>query len=206
MGRIRSALHAYTLSNTAPARVLDLVDRKVISSRSGLLRRSHALCSSPLRSNDHRSGRASTTRCRGAGTAGLVSRGQASPPIGTHLAHQRSSTTITLAPDAVIAFYTDGLIERRGESLDVGLERLREAISPGAPDRVAHEIMRHLIAGSLPADDIALVVVRRARGPSEAEIQSKNDNEPVVFAVPYDSDRPGSSTPLRPTVRIGLHT
>ena len=59
---------------------------------------------------------------------------EVSPPIGTTFASQRrSSTTITLAPDSVVAFYTDGLIERRGESLDVGLERLRKAISPGRP-------------------------------------------------------------------------
>ena len=65
-----------------------------------------------------------------------------------------------------MAFYTDGLIERRGESLDVGFERLREAVSPGAPDRVAHEIMRRLIGSSVPGDDIALVVARRADAPA----------------------------------------
>jgi len=30
-------------------------------------------------------------------------------------------------------FYTDGLIERRNESLDVGLERLRALVEPTSP-------------------------------------------------------------------------
>jgi serine phosphatase RsbU (regulator of sigma subunit) len=61
----------------------------------------------------------------------------------------------------VVAFYTDGLIERRGESLDAGLERLRDAISPGPAERVAAEIMRTLVADTVTEDDIALVVMRR---------------------------------------------
>ena len=40
----------------------------------------------------------------------------------------------TGAGDAVV-LYTDGLIERRGESLDVGLERLADAASAGPEDR-----------------------------------------------------------------------
>jgi len=86
---------------------------------------------------------------------------ETSPPIGVHQALQRRSTTITLAPDSVVAFYTDGLIERRGEDLDVGFQRLRSALSPGPPDRVAREVMRNVIGNSVPRDDIALVVMRR---------------------------------------------
>jgi serine phosphatase RsbU (regulator of sigma subunit) len=34
----------------------------------------------------------------------------------------------------ILVFYTDGLIERRGESLDVGLRRLAEAVAAGDGD------------------------------------------------------------------------
>ena len=86
----------------------------------------------------------------------------ASPPIGVNLTSEsRSSTTIPLPPGAVVAFYTDGLVERRGETLDVGFERLRNATSSGTPDQVARQIMRDLIGSSVPRDDIALVVMRR---------------------------------------------
>ena len=87
------------------------------------------------------------------------------PPIGTSAQSRYSTTTSTLAPETVVAFYTDGLIERRGEPIDVGLERLRAAMTPGAPHLVARDIMRHLIGGFVPHDDIALLVMRRTSAP-----------------------------------------
>jgi serine phosphatase RsbU (regulator of sigma subunit) len=77
------------------------------------------------------------------------------------------TTRIPLPAGTVVAFYTDGLVERRGESIDRGLERLREAIRPGHPDRVARDVMRHLIGGTVPRDDIALVVMRRTATPTQ---------------------------------------
>jgi serine phosphatase RsbU (regulator of sigma subunit) len=65
----------------------------------------------------------------------------------------------------VVAFYTDGLIERRGENLDAGFQRLRDAVSPGDPDTVARDVMRSLVADTTPEDDIALVVIRRVVEP-----------------------------------------
>ena len=84
-----------------------------------------------------------------------------SPPVGTSVGRQRRSTTIPIDPGSTVAFYTDGLIERRGESLDIGLARLSDAMSTGVPNRVAGDIMRALIGKSIPRDDIALVVMRR---------------------------------------------
>ena len=143
-----------------------------------------------LRHDDARSSRASTTRHRGAGTTGLVRGGRRQSPIGTNFRTQRSSTTIPLAPGSVVAFYTDGLIERRGESLDVGFERLRKAISPGPPDRVAREIMRHLIGASCPKMTSRWSSCSEPPSSSEAAVQSHSDDQPEVFAVPYDATGP----------------
>ena len=87
-----------------------------------------------------------------------------SPPIGFGFGAERprAATTISVGAGTVMAFYTDGLIERRGESLDRGLERLRQAVSAEAPPQVARDIMRQCIGGSVPGDDIALVVMRRS--------------------------------------------
>jgi serine phosphatase RsbU (regulator of sigma subunit) len=90
------------------------------------------------------------------------------PPVGTRLAGKCESTTIPLPPDAVVAFYTDGLIERRGETLDIGLERLRNAVSVDTPNNVARDIMRHAIGGYIPKDDIALVVMCRSATAEDA--------------------------------------
>jgi anti-sigma regulatory factor (Ser/Thr protein kinase) len=187
MGRIRSALRAYTLLDAPPPeRVLELVDRKVNHFEIGTIATVACAVFDPPYD---------TMTLAVAGHPPPVVAAPGLPasyveiapglPIGTHFTDQRSSTTITLAPGAVVAFYTDGLIERRGESLDIGLERLREAISPGAPDGVAHEIMRHLIGSSVPADDIALVIVRRTARPL-----IEGDAVATELAVPYHATGP----------------
>ena len=40
-------------------------------------------------------------------------------------------------------------------------------MSPGAPHLVARDIMRRLIGGFMPQDDIALVVMRRTGAPTQ---------------------------------------
>jgi hypothetical protein len=53
------------------------------------------------------------------------------------------------------------LIERRDESIDVGLERLRTAFQNGDPDVVCSSVMAQLIGSSNVQDDTALLVFRR---------------------------------------------
>ncbi|HTU87574.1 MAG TPA: SpoIIE family protein phosphatase [Solirubrobacteraceae bacterium] len=64
---------------------------------------------------------------------------------------------------ATLVLYTDGLIERRGESLDVGLERLEAATRTGPDDPSA--LCKHILGRLLePAgeqyDDVTAVVAR----------------------------------------------
>jgi sigma-B regulation protein RsbU (phosphoserine phosphatase) len=170
MGRIRSALRAYALLDTSPAHVLDLVDRKVHQFEMGTFATVACAVSSPPYE-------ALTIALAGHLPPVVAVPGQraafpdveASLPVGASrwssgansavLAAARRSTTITLAPGSVAAFYTDGLIERRGECIDVGLERLRDVTTPGAPEHVAADIMRHLVGNTITTDDIALVVI-----------------------------------------------
>jgi len=83
------------------------------------------------------------------------------PPLGIDLNRRpRHSTTVDLRPGAVLVFYTDGLIERRGELIDLGIDRLVQAISPAPAEQLCEKIMT---AAGLdePTDDVALLVVRR---------------------------------------------
>jgi serine phosphatase RsbU (regulator of sigma subunit) len=164
MGRIRSALRAYTLIDEPPERVLDLVDRKVNHFEIGSMATvACAVIDPPYDTITLAVAGHPPPAIAAPGRPASLAEVEVSPPIGTRFAcPSRVSTTIPLAPGSVVAFYTDGLIERRGEAIDVGLERLRKAISPGPPDRVAREIMRDLISDTVPRDDIALVVMRRA--------------------------------------------
>jgi len=96
-------------------------------------------------------------------------------PVGVSNGRPRQSTTITLPEGALLCFYTDGLVERRGILLDVGLKDLCEAVVAGPVESVCNRIMGKLIGDQPPADDIALLVLRR---------QQINEIEPLESAPP----------------------
>ncbi|HWF72677.1 MAG TPA: SpoIIE family protein phosphatase [Solirubrobacteraceae bacterium] len=65
--------------------------------------------------------------------------------------------------DDTLIYYTDGLIERRGESLDAGLARLAHAVAGGPADPQA--LCRHIVAEVAPAertpsDDVTILLAR----------------------------------------------
>lgn len=51
------------------------------------------------------------------------------------------------------------LVERWDESIDDGLSRLRQAVTPGPPQAVCVSAMKALVGNQQPGDDIALVVL-----------------------------------------------
>src|SRR5262249_23706637 len=134
MGRIRSALRAYTMLDVPPERALDLVDRKVRHFEIGTI--ATVLCAVLDPPYDRMriavAGHLPPVLAT-PGREAEVLEVHTSPPIGTTLPSTRRSTLVPLDPQTVVAFYTDGLVERRGESLDVGLGRLQRAVEPGAP-------------------------------------------------------------------------
>jgi serine phosphatase RsbU (regulator of sigma subunit) len=89
-----------------------------------------------------------------------------SPPLGVVTRRTvRSQARFELAPGAGFLLYTDGLIERRTEPLDTGLERLLEAIraSPSrAPARLVETLPERLLEPDAAADDVCLLSFRRA--------------------------------------------
>jgi type II secretory pathway pseudopilin PulG len=83
----------------------------------------------------------------------------AGPPIGVPHSGSYATVTVPVPDEAVLIAFTDGLVERRGEALDVGLERLRSAIEPRSTvDEVFVRIVPDFAADS--SDDIAIVGVQ----------------------------------------------
>jgi serine phosphatase RsbU (regulator of sigma subunit) len=82
-------------------------------------------------------------------------------PIGAGEPSDYRSTSFQVPPRATLLAFTDGLIERRGEVLDVGLERLaRAATAPAASlDELVGDLVQRLSCDD-HADDTALVAVR----------------------------------------------
>ena len=83
------------------------------------------------------------------------------PPIGAHVPAPPIDITCELPVGSTVACYTDGLIERPDEPIDVGLERLRRALHAGPPDEVCASVMAELIGSRTVHDDTALLVFRR---------------------------------------------
>jgi PAS domain S-box-containing protein len=86
------------------------------------------------------------------------------PPMDSHQVDQYTEASITLMPGSTIVMYSDGLIERRGESLALGLERLSNAASRHASivdiDSFASLLVAELTADAIVQDDIVVVCIR----------------------------------------------
>jgi anti-sigma regulatory factor (Ser/Thr protein kinase) len=70
-----------------------------------------------------------------------------------------------------VLLYTDGLVERREESLDTGLERLRAAgervLNRTAPPNDAiSDLLERMIGAPRPTDDVALMLLQRDATPA----------------------------------------
>jgi anti-sigma regulatory factor (Ser/Thr protein kinase) len=71
-----------------------------------------------------------------------------------------TSETFSLPTGSIVFLFTDGLVETRGESIDVGLERLREAASGFADvDALCAAIAERLVPNA-PRDDVAFIAAR----------------------------------------------
>jgi PAS domain S-box-containing protein len=73
------------------------------------------------------------------------------------------SMTEPLAHGSSLVLYTDGLIERRGESLDAGMRRLADALAEGPDEPQAlcdHVLARLLLAPQQLHDDVTAVLAR----------------------------------------------
>lgn len=86
--------------------------------------------------------------------------------IGLEPGTERSDQQVSLTAGSTVVLYTDGLVERRGESLDDGLDRLRAAAA-GLGGIAVSELCDLLLARLVGHrdDDVALLALR-LRSPS----------------------------------------
>jgi PAS domain S-box-containing protein len=86
---------------------------------------------------------------------------QGCPPVGVAARSGFFSRSLDLEPGSVLLLYTDGLVERRGEGIGVGLDRLRRmfAAAPEGVEECADAILDGIGDARL-ADDAALLALR----------------------------------------------
>jgi serine phosphatase RsbU (regulator of sigma subunit) len=83
----------------------------------------------------------------------------------------RAESVVPLPPGATVLLHTDGLVERRGSTIDDGMTALAGHLRQltGRPlDELCDGLLRRMLRG-IPQDDVALVAVRLAdTDPDEA--------------------------------------
>ncbi|OLZ65851.1 diguanylate cyclase [Streptomyces amritsarensis] len=166
MGQLRSAVRAFALAGSTPEQVVRGTNRLLIdldpgqfasccyvvldpASGSGLaVRAGHP--QPLLRRPD---GRTEVLDLAGGVVLGVDP--EASYPV----------TELRLVPGAVLALYTDGLVERPGVDIDEGVERLRLALASALPVPLT-ETADRLIGNAVDRpDDIALLLASLTGGP-----------------------------------------
>jgi serine phosphatase RsbU (regulator of sigma subunit) len=164
MGRLRSALRAYALEGHEPMAVLTLADRKLQFFEPGLM--ATMLCAvarPPFDELEIASAGHPPPVLAVPGSSPILIDAPVTLPLGVRPDARRASTVVELPFGSVFLAYTDGLIERRGESLDVGLQRLVDVTEATHPEIVCRSVMHALIGNGVPRDDIALLALRRVR-------------------------------------------
>jgi anti-sigma regulatory factor (Ser/Thr protein kinase)/putative methionine-R-sulfoxide reductase with GAF domain len=163
MGRLRSALRAHALFGSDPAEVLGRLDLQVQHfDQQGMVATVQLAVFEPsLRRLQLSSAGHLPPVLAVAGQPAALLEVPTDPPVGVTGEQRRRATTIDVPPGASLCFYTDGLVERRDTSLDVGLKRLCEAVVAGPVESVCISVMGQLIGDNPPGDDVALLAMRR---------------------------------------------
>lgn len=83
-------------------------------------------------------------------------------PLGTGPDVRYRQHVFELPVGATLILYTDGLVERRTEPIDEGLERLRRAAeeASGEPERIVEHVIERLVGNEGRRDDIAVLAAR----------------------------------------------
>ncbi|MFF1300729.1 PP2C family protein-serine/threonine phosphatase [Streptomyces sp. NPDC058296] len=163
MGMLRSALSAASRSNPGPARALEVLGMYAHSVEGALA----ATAVQVLIDIDMRllvystAGHPPPVLLHADGSSELLDQA-ADPPLGVWPENvPRSQVALTYKRGDALVLYTDGLIERRGEDIDVGLARLTAVLAACAglnAEHFADAALGRLGVSGSSRDDITLVV------------------------------------------------
>jgi PAS domain S-box-containing protein len=164
VGRLRSALRAYALEGHPPARVLERLNRLlwteaddsqmatllyvVIDPAEGRVRWVNGGHLPPLLLVDDRPPQ--------------FLEGGSSVPLGVLPFPDFEEVEVAVEPGAAVVLYTDGLVERPGEHIDSGLDRLAALVreGPADPQGICDHLLSELVPDGGPTDDVAILTLR----------------------------------------------
>ena len=163
MGQLRNALRAISIERLKPPSALARLDRvasdaletsfatvvyAVVDRKAGVLRFSSAGHPPPVVAYPD-------------GRVEVLEDGRGLP-LGTGLGPKYRQSVVELPAGSVVVLYTDGLVERRGRTIDEGIAGLVEAVeaAPKDAERLLEHVLETLVAGAERADDVAILAAR----------------------------------------------
>lgn len=164
MLRIRNVLRAYAIEGAEPSEVLSRTNNLLALNPSGypFVTCTYALLDVDAESMSWSSaGHLAPVRCRSGEARALP--GDVGPPLGVHAVAAYVSSVESLVDGDLIVWFTDGLVERRDEPIDVSLVGFAAAIEDLAdaePQALVDELLRRRSDGGALDDDAAVVAVR----------------------------------------------
>lgn len=164
MGQVRSAFRAYLLEGLPPAQILERLNALLRELLPGAMATLACAQLDPELGTMRiaRAGHPPPLLLASGGAVNLIEGGLA-PPLGVIPLIGPEEVEVELPMNSTLLFYTDGLIERRRESMDQGLLRLESvlAATPEDLDAACDQIVESLLGDTGVADDAVLLAVRR---------------------------------------------
>ncbi len=168
MAQLRNLLRGLAITgDRGPAALISLLDESIVALELDVI-------ATVLVAEVHEAGEGCSVRWASAGhLPPVVKRSDGtvevlSPPIdvllGLHDHYPRHEHSLVLGRRDLLLLYTDGLVERRGESLDVGLDRLARTVGhlgAGRSVDMGDQLVERMLAGP-PGDDVALLAMQVA--------------------------------------------
>ena len=163
VGRLRSAMRAYTLEGHDPPTVVDRLNQLVWSElEESQMATLLYLVVDPTENAVSwvNAGHLPPLILEADGSARFLE-GSPSVPLGVQPFPCYRQASEQTSAGTTLLLYTDGLVERPGELLDHGLARLAAALKggDGAPDRMLDQVLDTLVPEGAASDDIALLAL-----------------------------------------------
>lgn len=210
MGQLRSALHAFAMEVGGPADTLSCLNR-FAAGVPGASVATALMCTLNPVTGELRyaaAGHLPPLVIPAEGEPYFLWEGRA-PALGVSPWREPVEAVAVLNPGDTLLLYSDGLVERRGESIDAGFDRLAEIVSD-LPRHSAAEMCDSTLTATFsdePAHDDTVLLAVRLDGPATREREVAEGHgaartvEPLTLAFPAE---PAQLIGVRDTLRSWL--